>query len=135
MSKIKNGMAPGGVAPETFKLDKHQLSGLSVVSVKRAPGEREAFAIGNVDSGVWYAEHAYRAITPYGAMRFTGPRAYWDAWTEFTRLTGRSRPSVKRFKVSVRWGATADPYNIERALGTQGRWPANHDGHGFTKEQ
>jgi hypothetical protein len=113
LSKIKKGLPQGEITPETFKLDKHQLSGLSVVSVKRYPGEREAFAIGDPRTGVWYAEHAYRAITPYGAMRFT---SLIDAWSEFARLTGRS--CVKRFKVSVRWGATAD-----------------HDGHGFTKEQ
>jgi hypothetical protein len=103
MSKFKITKSGGlvhAITPEMFKLDKHQLSGLSVVSVKRVPGEREAFAIGNVDSGVWYAEHAYRAITPYGAMRFT---SLTDAWTEFTRLTGRTYA-----KRSVRWGATAD---------------------------
>jgi hypothetical protein len=77
------------IAPATHELSRIQLGELSVVSVKRAPGERDAFAIGSRDRDTWYAENAYRANTPWGALRF--PTAD-DAWAKLTELTGRVRP-------------------------------------------
>lgn len=93
VSKIKNQITLETIKLETIKLDKRQVSTLSVVSVPRARDERDAFAIGNVVTGVWYAEHAYRAITPWGAMRFG---SVTEAWAKLTELTGKRRPERHR---------------------------------------
>jgi site-specific recombinase XerC len=99
------------IAPATRELSRTQLSELSVVSVKRAPGERDAFAIGSRDRVVWYAEHSYRAITHWGAMRF--PSAD-EAWAKLTELTGRVRPK-KPFK---QWTITVpDAFVVDPATG------------------
>jgi hypothetical protein len=73
------------IEPETHKLDPR---GLSVRSVPRLLGENDAFALGSAD-GSWYTEHAYRAVSPAGAVRFPTAKAAWDQLTE---LTGRTRP-------------------------------------------
>jgi len=96
MKKL-NRKPQASIAPATHELSRTQLSELSVVSVKRAPGERDAFAIGSRDRDVWYAEHAYRAITHWGAMRF--PSAD-EAWAKLTELTGKHRSARRPVRES-----------------------------------
>lgn len=99
VSKLKKHTAVSPIAPETHKLDRKALAGLSVISVKRAPGERDVFALGDPHGITWYAEHAYRAITPYGAMRFPTVDA---AWAKLSELTGRVRSDRKAFTLTTR---------------------------------
>lgn len=87
--KKLNSKQHKAITPATHELSRTQLGELSVMSVKRASGDRDAFALGNQDRDTWYAEHAYRAITHWGALRF--PTAD-DAWAKLTELTGRVRP-------------------------------------------
>jgi hypothetical protein len=96
------------IAPATHELSRTQLGELSVVSVKRGPGERDAFALGSRDRDVWYAENAYRAIAHWGALRF--PTAD-DAWAKLTELTGRVRPKkpLKQWTITVPDAFVVDP--------------------------
>lgn len=99
VAKLKNRSGDQrAIQPETRELSRSSMASLSVMSAPRGPGERDAFVLGLPDQDVWYAEHAYRAITPWGAMRFGSAG---EAWSKLSELTGKRRPDVYAVRAQV----------------------------------